>query len=51
MKQVLITALVLVYDLMLLAGTAYLVQEYAWSMWTFLLACVLMVSVNFKDEK
>lgn len=39
----------LVYNLILLAGTAYLVQEYNWSMWTFLLAAVFLMSHRHKD--
>ena len=35
--------LVIIYNLILLAGTAYLVQECNWSMWTFLLTAVFFM--------
>jgi hypothetical protein len=31
---------IMMYDLTLLAGTAYLVEVHNWSMWTFLLAAM-----------
>jgi hypothetical protein len=37
MKEVAVLALLVVYNLTLIAGTAYLVQVYDWSMWTFVL--------------
>ena len=41
---------VLTYDLALLAGTVYLIQECKWSMWTFLLTVMFFVtSKNRKD--
>lgn len=40
---------VLVYNLTLVIGAAYLVQEYNWSMWTFLLAAVFFMSHRHKD--
>ena len=43
---------ILVYDLLLLAGTAYLVAIHNWSMWTFLLAAVFfMTSKNNNETK
>jgi hypothetical protein len=42
---------VLLYDITLLAGTAYLVQEYNWSMWTFLLAAVFFTTLETKKTK
>ena len=41
---------VLVYDFLLVAGTAYLVVVYDWSMWTFLLTCLFFMTTK-KDEK
>ena len=43
MKDTIVAIVVLSYDLALLAGTAYLVQEHGWSMWTFLLSAMLFV--------
>ena len=42
---------VLVYDFLLVAGTAYLVVVYDWSMWTFLLTLMFFMTHNKKDEK
>jgi hypothetical protein len=39
---------VLLYDIALLAGTAYLVQFCGWSMWTFLLAALFFVTLETK---
>jgi len=41
---------ILVYNFLLVAGTAYLVVEYNWSMWTFLLTLMFFM-INKKDEK
>jgi len=38
--------LVIIYNLILLIGTAYLVQWHNWSMWTFLLAAVFFMSTK-----
>ena len=43
MKDTIVAIVVLSYDLALLAGTAYLVQEHGWSMWTFLLSAMFFV--------
>lgn len=41
----------MVYNLILIGGTAYLVQEHNWSMWTFLLAmCFFFVPRKKKEE-
>ncbi len=49
MNDTIVKLAILVYDFALLAGTAYLVVEYNWSMWTFLLAGVFfMTSKNQK---
>jgi hypothetical protein len=34
--------LIVVYNFALIAGTAYLVVEYNWSMWTFVLTIMFM---------
>jgi hypothetical protein len=44
MKDALIVIMVLIYDFLLLAGTAYMVQYHDWSMWTFLLAALFFIS-------
>ena len=41
---------VLLYNLVILAGTTYVVINYNWSMWTYLLAILFMMSVKDKDE-
>lgn len=40
----LVKIFLMAYNLTLVIGTAYLVQEHNWSMWTFLLAmCFMMI--------
>ena len=39
---------VLIYALILLAGTAYLVEVKQWSMWTFLLVMCFLPSTSCK---
>ena len=46
-----VTLGVLVYDFLLVAGTAYLVAVHDWSMWTFLLTLLFCMSITKKDEK
>ena len=46
-----VTLGVLVYDFLLVAGTAYLVVVHDWSMWTFLLTLLFGMSITKKDEK
>ena len=41
---------VLLYDLTLVAGTAYLVQVHNWSVWTFLLAAIFFVTLETKKD-
>jgi hypothetical protein len=44
--------LVLFYNFALIAGTAYLVQFYGWSMWTFALTiCFFVSKTNPKKEE
>lgn len=49
MKDSFIALLVIVYDLILLAGTAYLVEERNWSMWTFVLTMIFFMTTK-KEE-
>jgi hypothetical protein len=42
-------ALVLTYDIFLIYGTVVLVEDYNWSMWTFLLT--LLFFLNYKPGK
>ena len=51
MKDLLAILLVLVYNITLLGGTAYLVEAYDWNPWWFLLTIFLCVSGNLKDTK
>ena len=44
MKDTLVVIMVLIYDFLLLAGTAYLVQYHNWSMWTFLLTALFFIT-------
>jgi hypothetical protein len=41
----------MVYDITLVAGTAYLVQEHNWSMWTFLLTMCFFLIPRKKNEQ
>ncbi len=51
MKEVIVAALVLMYNLSLLAGTVVLIQFYDWSPWWFLLTILLGLSYKTKDDK
>ena len=50
-KELIVLLMVILYDLVLLIGTAYLVQEHGWSMWTFLLTMCFFMTAKTKDEK
>lgn len=41
---------VMIYDLILVSGTAYLVQEHNWSMWTFLLTMCFFLIPRKKES-
>ena len=41
---------VILYNLVLVAGTAYLVEERNWSMWTFLLTALFFISSGVRSE-
>lgn len=46
MNDTIVKLAILTYDFLLLAGTAYLVQVYDWSMWTFLLAAIFFITTS-----
>lgn len=50
MKDTIAVIFVILYDLVLLAGTAYLVQEHGWSMWTFLLTGLFFMAAKTKKD-
>ena len=50
-KELVVLLMVILYDVFLIAGTAYLVQEHNWSMWTFLLTMCFFMTARTKDEK
>lgn len=43
--------LVLSYNFALIIGTAYLVESYGWSMWTFALTICFIISKTKPSEK
>lgn len=43
-----IEVFIVLYNLAIVAGTAYLVQVYDWSMWTFLLTLLFMMTRKTK---
>lgn len=42
MNRTIVGIAILVYNLTLLVGTTYLVVEYSWSMWTYLLVALFL---------
>jgi len=46
----LIVLMVLLYNLSLVVGTAYLINVYNWSPWTFLLTIFLIAGIRDKNE-
>lgn len=50
-KELIVLLMVILYDIFLLAGTAYLVEVYHWSMWTFALTMIFFMTAKTKDEK
>lgn len=50
-KELIVLLMVILYDVFLIAGTAYMVQEHQWSMWTFLLTMMFFMTAKTKDEK
>ena len=51
LNETIVSFLILVYNLILVAGTAYLVALHDWSMWTFLLTMCFMLTVRTSNEK
>jgi hypothetical protein len=49
MNDVIVKVCVIAYDFMLVAGTAYLVQEHGWSMWTFLLTILFFITTKREE--
>lgn len=49
MSDTIIKLAIMLYDFCLLAGTAYLVTVYNWSMWTFVLTFCFFLTT--KDKK
>lgn len=50
MSSVIITLIVVLYNFALIAGTAYLVVNYNWSMWTFFLTLLLLIGIKRDEE-
>jgi biotin transporter BioY len=46
-----VSILVLCYNMILIIGTAYMVQMYDWSMWTFALTLIFFISKTKPTEK
>lgn len=46
MKDAFVLVAIMVYDFLLVAGTAYLVQAHSWSMWTFLLTALFFMTAK-----
>lgn len=49
MSKIIVPIAVLLYNIVLIVGTTYVVVQYNWSMWTYLLTLCFMLS--FKDKK
>ena len=41
----------LIYNLAIIAGTTYLVVEYDWSMWCYLLAMCFLITRSSSEKK
>lgn len=50
MSNAIIKVAILIYDFALLAGAAYMVQVYDWSMWTFLLAAIFFMTSKTNEN-
>lgn len=46
MNKNFIALLIVVYNFALIAGTAYVIVEYSWSMWTFVLTIMFMMNLK-----
>lgn len=53
MSNAFTSLLLVVYNFALIAGTAYLVVDYNWSMWTFVLTIAFMMNwkTTTKDDQ
>jgi hypothetical protein len=52
MNNTVVGLAIILYNLTLIVGTTYVVIEYNWSMWTYLLTLTLMLGLKTtKDEK
>ena len=51
MKDLFAICAIMVYNIAILAGTAYLVQVYDWNPWWFLLTVGLMLSTKRVEDK
>lgn len=51
MKDTVAIILVLFYNLTVLGATVFLIQEYEWSPWWFLLSVMLLLSIKTKEDK
>ena len=52
MNKTIVGLAVILYNLTLIVGTTYVVIEYNWSMWTYLLTICFMLSMkNIKEDK
>lgn len=50
MNRTVVGIATLLYNLTLLVGTTYLVVEYSWSMWAYLLAMCFVTSIKTEDK-
>ena len=50
MNRTVIGIAILLYNLTLIVGATYLVVEYNWSMWIYLLAMVFVTSIKTGDN-
>lgn len=48
--KLLLAVLIILYNLTILAGTAYLVQVYNWSGWWFAFAILILMSIDLKEK-
>lgn len=49
-RDTIVIFFLVVYNLAIIAGTAYLIQFYDWSAWWFLLSVLLLANTRKKDE-
>ena len=51
MKDLVALSLIILYNLTVLGATVFLVQEYDWSPWWFLLSVMLLLTMKTKEDK